>query len=78
MISRRQTQRHIYVIYFASHNFLTDLTVGHTSHILTYRSHYEKASVSFKKILLQKYAHDHANERTIYKMNNTIKTSQYY
>ena len=30
------------------------------------------------KILPQKYAHDRANEITIYKMNNTIKTSQYY
>ena len=41
---------YIYVIYYASHNFFTDLTVGHTSHILTYRSHYEKASVRYKNI----------------------------
>ena len=29
------------------------------------------------KKLPQKYAHDYANERTIYKRNNTIKTSQF-
>ena len=47
----------IYVIYYASHSLLTDLTVGHTSHILTYRSHYRIASVRHKKYSHRRHAH---------------------